>query len=57
MQFGLGGTAHNQLRLQQHTPILQVSCITGYAFSKHFYIDFAGMDTTCYMNHYTTNSY
>ena len=27
------GTTHNQLWLQQHTPILQISYMTGYVFS------------------------
>ena len=39
------GTAHKQLRLQQHTPILQVSHITQYVFWIHWYVDFADMDT------------
>ena len=49
------GTAHEQLRLQQHTPILQVSYITRYVFSIHWYIDFTETYITCYIYYYTTN--
>ena len=43
--------AHKHLRLQQHTPILQVSYITRYVFSMHWYIDFAEMYITWYIHH------
>ena len=47
--------AHKQLRLQQHTPILQISYITRYVFSIHWYIDFAETYIPCYFHYYITN--
>ena len=46
---------HCQFRLQQHTPILQISYITRYAFSIHCYVDFAETDITYYIHYYITN--
>ena len=49
------GMAHNQLRLEQHTPILQVSYIARYVFSIHCYINFAETNIRCYIHFYITN--
>ena len=54
------GTAHKQLRLQQHIPVLQVCYIKHYEFSihsllLHCYIEFAETNITCYIHHYIIN--
>ena len=45
----LAETAQKQVRLQQHTPILQVSYMIRYVFSIQWYKDLAETYITCYI--------